>query len=67
MPTDVYFIGAERPLRLSDEYQDVTKQLQGRESGEFRRATSDTQITIYKNSIAFVADAKPGEVLTSWG
>jgi len=67
MPTDVYFISSEQPLRLSDEYQDVTKQLQGRESGEFRRATSDTPVTIYKNSIAFVAEAKAGEVLTSWG
>lgn len=67
MPTDVYFIAAERPLRLSDEYQEVTKQLQGRESGEFRRATSDKPVTIYKNSIAFVAEAKPGEVLVAWG
>ena len=63
MPTEVHFIGLGGSLRLSDDYRQVTKGLNGREAGEFTLEASDSAVTVYKSAVAFVTEAQPREVL----
>ena len=57
MPTDVYFIGAEKPLKLADDYESVTsKLLQGGRPGHFSHRGSDTRVTIYTSGIAYIEE-----------
>ena len=65
MPTEVQFIGMGGSLRLSDDYRQVTKQLNGRESGEFTLEASKSAVTVYKSAVAFVTEAQAREVLSA--
>jgi hypothetical protein len=61
MPTDVYFVGVEKPLRLVEGYQEVNQQLHSAEGGQFNRMlTGDERrlVTVYRASVAYIEDVK---------
>jgi hypothetical protein len=59
MPTIVHFIGTERPVTLQEDYDTVTKALQGREVGFFGENTS--RVAIYKAGVAYVEEESEHE------
>ena len=64
MPTNVYFMGRDKPLKLEDDYQTVNEQLQSAYGGQFTRAHKDRDmVTVYKAAVAYIEDtAKPQEL-----
>jgi hypothetical protein len=59
MPTLVHFIGVERPVTLQEDYDTVTKALQGREVGLFGKDTS--RVAIYKAGVAYIEEVSEHE------
>jgi hypothetical protein len=59
MPTIVHFIGAERPVTLQEDYDTVTKALQGREVGLFGKNAS--RVAIYKAGVAYIEEVSEQE------
>jgi hypothetical protein len=55
LPTIVHFIGAEQAIRLQEDFDKVTKALQGREVGLFGESTR--RVAIYKAGVAYIEEA----------
>ncbi len=58
MPTDVHFIGTEKPLRLAEDYDKVNSQLHASDA-LFNRLVGDgnARVTVYKSAIAYIEEA----------
>jgi len=56
MPTVIHFVGAEEPITLEDDYENVTAKFHGSDNGQFTREYGDTRslVTIYKAAIAYI-------------
>jgi hypothetical protein len=65
MPTIVHLVGAEKPVTLQEDYDTVTKALQGREVGLFGENTS--RVAIYKSGVTYIEEASEGEILSPEG
>jgi hypothetical protein len=62
MPTDVHFIGAEKPVRLAEDYDKVTAEFHAeREVGRFTQLVGG-RVTIYKSGVAYIEEATEAEV-----
>jgi hypothetical protein len=59
MPTIIHFIGVEKPVTLQEDYDQVTKALQGREVGLFGENTS--RVAIYKAGVAYIEEVSEQE------
>jgi hypothetical protein len=58
MPTDVHFIGVEKPMRLAEDYDKVNSQLHASDA-LFNRLVGDgnARVTVYKSAIAYIEEA----------
>ena len=56
MPTDIHFVGVEKPLKLRDDYDTVTAQLAGHDPGRFTRRGGGRSVTVYRFGIAYIED-----------
>jgi hypothetical protein len=64
VPTNVYFMGRDKPLKLEDDYQTVNEQLQTAHGGHFTRAHQDRHmVTVYKAAVAYTEDTAKGQEL----
>lgn len=64
MPTNVYFMGRDKPLKLEEDYQTVSEQLQTAHGGHFRRAHQDRRmVTVYKAAVAYIEDTAKSQEL----
>ena len=61
MPTDIHFIGMEKPLKLRDDYDIVTAQLAGHDPGRFTRRGAGRSVTVYRFGIAYIEETGEAE------
>ncbi len=65
MPTVVHFIGAEQPIRVTQDYGFVSSTLSA-DRGQFKRDEGGDKgnlVTIYKSAVAYIEAVSEGEIL----
>jgi hypothetical protein len=56
LPTLVHFVGSQQPLRLTDNYQHVNRELTQNVSAQFTREPNNRRVTIYRDAVRFTEE-----------
>jgi hypothetical protein len=67
MPTNVYFVGTEKPLKAAEAYDKVSADLIGNNSVQLTEFAGEQRVTVYRSSIAYIEEVIENEIPLAQG